>query len=345
MNKIDLELLKELTEMYGPTGEEDGVRAFIRKQIAPFVHRMWIDPMGNLVATVGQSEILYAAHMDEVGFMITGIEEDGALRFSQVGGVTPKTLPGKRVLIGKGAVPGVISAVPFHLQDDSKKEIGYGDLTITIGAKSKKDAEKIVSPGDCAVFNTRFRTVGKNGRMLAGKAMDNRLGCYLLIEMIRSGTNGVYAFTVQEETGLRGAYAVAEEVPFRFGVALDTTTPADVPGVTGPDRVCQVGKGGVLSFLDGASVYDNRLISELFEAVETEEVPVQTKTRKSGGNDASALQKAGSGHRSVSLSTPGRYIHGPCALVSTDDVYAMANALSVIHRFLTERAKAERSAL
>ena len=136
---------------------------------------------------------------------------------------------------------------------------------------------------------------------------------------------------------MRGAAAVADEIPFRYGVAIDTTTPSDLPGCVGSDRVCLQGGGAVLSFIDGATVYDNALISGLYADLKAKGIAVQTKTKCAGGNDASALQKTAGGGRAVSLSTPGRYIHGPVSTVRVSDIEAMYRALVETYRYLKGR--------
>lgn len=345
METRDFELLKKLSEAFAPTGEEEALFPMLIEEIKPYVTKLYMDRMGNLIAEKGNHpDLLFCAHMDEVGFMITEICEDGSLHFDQLGGVDPAHLASKRVIIGSQKIPGVICARPVHF---SRKEKGYtpnsyADLTIDIGCQSREEAEKLVGLGDNAVFDTEFSYLDACESTVKGKALDDRLGCFYLCRMIRDPEiqNAVFAFTVQEESGLRGAHALAESKKFSFGVAVDSTTASDLPQTEGIFRVCAQGKGGVLSYLDGASIYDHDLIDRLFQKLESEQIPIQTKTLCAGGNDASSLQKAVCGAKAFNISTPCRYIHGSVATARVCDLEAMQNALSSIYQFLNaEKSK------
>lgn len=340
MSAFDFPLLKKLCDIPGPSGFEDDVRDFIRKQIEPYVDELYMDPMGNLIAIKGKNAgVLFDAHMDEVGFMITGIREDGTLRFYQIGSVTPGMLPGKRVLIGKKQMQGVIGATPKHLLKDRQKDVSYEDLRIYIGADSKEEAEKLVEIGDFAVFDTSCHFIGAEDNAVASRNMDDRLGCYLLIRMIQNSslTNAVFSFSVQEETGDRGAAAVAEEIPFRYGIAIDTTSAANLPGTDPEDQVCATHKGGVMSFIDRATTYDNAFIREMYDLLLENGIPVQTKGRNAGGTNASVFQKVGIGHKTLSLSTPALFIHGPLSVVTLEDIDSMERSLICMHAHLTKK--------
>lgn len=335
---FDFELLKRLCDIPGPSGYEDDVRELIRNEIQDHVDQLYCDPMGNLVAIKGTCpEILFDAHTDEVGFMITGIMEDGSLRFHQIGSVTPGILPGKRVRIGKKKIPGVIGAVPKHLIKNKTPEITYDTLHIYVGVNSKEDAERIVSVGDFAVFDTDCSFLGVGEKAVCSRNMDDRLGCYLLIRLIKNDRvkNAAFAFSVQEESGCRGAAAIAEEVPFRYGIAVDTTSAANLPGVRDEDQVCALRKGGVLSFIDRMTTYDNKWITSIFKDLEDHGISIQTKGRNVGGTNASVYQKIGIGHKSLSLSTPAYFIHGPLSVVATEDIESMECSLVEIYLFLS----------
>ena len=339
MDKHDYSLLKRLSEAFGPTGEENEVLPILIEEIKPYATRLYRDRMGNLIAEKGKgSDVVFCAHMDEVGFMITEIQKDGSLRFSQVGGVNPASLPSKRLVVGSSRIPGVIRAKPVHFSRKEKEYAppAYSDLVIDIGAGSDQEAKGFVSVGDNAVFDTEFSYLDSRKNTLKGKALDDRLGCFLLCKMIADERikNAVFAFTVQEETGLRGAFALADTERFSYGVAIDSTTASDVPGNEGADRVCCQLKGGVLSFADGATIYDHALIASLFEELKNQGIAVQTKTVCAGGNDASSLQKAGIGMKAISLSSPCRYIHAPVATVKEKDIESMTQALFAIYEFI-----------
>lgn len=337
---IDFELLKKLSDIPGPSGFEDDVRALIQKEIEPFVDRAFVDPMGNLIAIKGNhTDVLFDAHMDEVGFMITGVMKDGSLHFHQIGSVPAGILPGKRVLIGKNRIPGVIASVPLHLQKDHIKSISYDALRIFIGAESEEEAVCRATVGDFAVFDTECKMIGTDDRTIAGRNMDDRLGCYLLIRLLQKKelTNCVCVFSVLEESGCRGAAAAAEEIDFRYAVAIDTTSAANVPGVKAEDQVCALRKGGALSFIDRMATYDNALIREIYDHLIEQKIPIQAKGRNFGGTNASAYMKTGTGHYALSLSTPALYIHGPLSVVAAEDICSMEDAMTSIFNLLSEK--------
>lgn len=332
MTNNDLFFLKTLSEAFGPSGVEDEVRSILIEEIRPFVDSIKIDGMGNLIAEKGNSrKIAICAHMDEVGFMISEILDNGTLRFSPTGGISPASLPSKRVIIGKKHIVGVIGAKPIHLTKNDKKDIKFSDLYIKIAASSKEEAEQIVSIGDSAVFDTEF-TISYNKKSIFGKALDNRIGCFLLKKLICSQKiqNATFVFTVQEETGLRGADAFAQNNDYDFAIALDTTTANDLPNVGIPQAVCFLEKGPVISYIDGATIYNRDMVNDTFSYLKANDIQAQTKMRRAGGNDASVLQKRGKGHRVLSLSVPCRYIHGPLGLTTIYDIEESYKALELL---------------
>jgi len=335
MRQNDLDLLGRLSCAFGPSGFEDEVRDLIAKEIHPFVDTSFVDPVGNLVASVGEGgDPLILAHMDEVGFMMTKIQEDGSLLFSSIGGIVPDHLNSKRVVIrGKrGKVYGVIGAKPVHFNRGGSEKPKFSDLYIQIGANSKETASEYVSVGDPAVFDTDFHRLDDEKLSFSGKALDNRIGCSLLIRLIQEKIlpNATFVFTVQEENGLRGATTYLSQRGCNFGIALDTTTANDLPGVRGAKKVCSFGNGAVVSFIDGATVYQRSLILSIFEECKRCSIPLQTKSLRAGGNEASAVQKCAASSRSVSLSIPCRYIHGPVGIARAEDVDSGFEALALI---------------
>ncbi len=336
MTDLEIKLLQTLSEAFGPSGREGEVRSIIRREIEGFVDKIEVDPIGNLVATVGDGhQIAILAHMDEVGFMITGICDDGRLQFQPIGGINPSSLPSKRVKIGTRGLIGVIGAKPVHLNKSEKNEIRFSDMYIDIGANCRKDAERQVNVGESAVFDTPFSSLSDASYF--GKALDNRLGCFLLIRLIRKKilSNASYVFTVCEENGLRGASAFLSEKSFPYGIALDTTTPNDLPTVSGAKTVCKIGDGGVLSLCDGATVYHRKLILNLMEGIRAQGIPIQTKAKRTGGNEASAIQRSCLGCEAISLSVPCRYIHGPIGIVLEEDILNTESALEIILKQLS----------
>ncbi len=344
MEKRDFELIRSLSDAFGPTGEEDEVREFLIREVRPFADRLYTDRMGNLVAEKGKDpEIVFTAHMDEIGFMITGFCPDGTLRFDEIGGVVPNSLPSKRVVIGKNRIPGVICAKPVHFtrKSDDYTPPAYEDLRIDIGATTEEEAKRLVSLGDGAVFDTKFGYLDARKETVKGKALDDRLGCYYLCKMLRDERirNAAFAFLVQEETGLRGSFALAGTGRYRVGVAIDSTTASDMPGSAGVQSVCAQLKGGVISFADRATTYDHDLIMRVFDKLGREGIPAQTKSLAAGGNDASSLQKAGVGMKAIALSSPTRYIHAPVATMKVKDMEYMEKALCSIYELISGEAK------
>lgn len=333
MKDNDFQFLKDLSEAFGPSGCEDAVRSLIIEKIKPFVSSLRIDGLGNLIAEKGNGgNTVISAHMDEVGFMVTGISDDGTLRFSQVGGVSTGFLPSKRVYFAERNCFGVIGAKPIHLNKENGNTPKYDELYIDIGAASKEEAERVISLGDLAVFFTKTEKTDGEKCNIRGKAIDDRLGCFLLCKLIENSSikNGTFVFTVQEETGLLGATAFAKNHSFDYGIALDVTTPNDLPSIKGPDTVCKIGFGPVISFADGRCNYDQKLISSVFDLLEQNGISCQTKAMRTGGNEAYSFQNEGGGMKSVSISIPCRYIHGPVGQFSEADLLETKKAVICI---------------
>ncbi len=338
MKKSDIALLEALTMEFGPSGFEDSVRDWIRSEIEPYVDSITVDPMGNLIATKGNTaNVAISAHMDEVGLMITGIEANGKLLFSPIGGISPEVLPAKQVRFVNPEIYGVIGSKPIHLKQNKEEKLSFSDLYIDIGTDSKEESEKLIHIGDPAVFVTEFH-IQKNTMTLSAKALDNRLGCFLLIHAIQNDliSNAVFLFTVQEETGLRGAKSWIDSHAVEYGIALDTTTANDLPGIPPHKRIASIGKGGVISFADGATVYRRDYIRKIFNRLAEKKIPAQTKTRRTGGNEASAFEKNGIGATAISLSVPCRYIHGPVGIAFIRDIERTEEALIEIIRLIEE---------
>ncbi|MBR7165624.1 MAG: M42 family peptidase [Clostridia bacterium] len=333
---FDFDFYRSLSEAFGPTGFEDEVRDLIIDFIRPHVDQLKIDGIGNLIAIKGNPEAcLITAHMDEVGFMITEIPDNGTLRFRPVGGVDPEKLPSKTVYVGKMRLPAVIGAKPIHLTKGSKQPtVTFSDLYLDLGFQNAAEAQNLVSVGDWATFTT---PCCMQRETLFGKAHDNRIGCYILAQIIKEGllTDGTFVFTVQEECGLRGAATILGLNRFKFGIALDTTTANDLPGVPLHKTVCQLGKGPVISFADGATLYRRDTVRAIFEHLKACNIPAQTKTKRTGGNEASAIDKIGFGSEAISVSTPCRYIHGPIGLFCVKDMIDTLLAVVEIVKFLT----------
>ncbi len=322
-------LLKELSEAVGVSGSEDAVRKIVLQAIDGHVTDLHINALGGVTALkAGTGErhlrVMVAAHMDEIGFMVRGFDADGLIRFSAIGGIDDRILPGLRVWIG--SVPGVIIWTPIHLNRD-QTVVKLSNLRIDIGASSKDEAAGKVKPGDRVAFDSQFMEIGD--KMLRGKSFDDRVGCSLLIDLLQADPYPVdvlAAFTVQEEIGLRGAKVAAQALNPDVAFVLEGTTANDLPNPSAdPDDpteinpTCRVQGGPALSVMDRSMVTDPRLLNFLRKTAEAEGIPYQLKTQLGGGTDAGSIHLANAGVPSAVIAMPCRYIHSPTAYLHRDD--------------------------
>lgn len=341
-----MSILRETTEalctLPGVSGHETAVRHYIERRLqeSPAELQVTVQPLGNVIVRVKGREraartVLFAAHMDEVGLIVTGVTDGGLLRFSPVGGVDKRVLFGKRVTVN--GLPGVIGGrAVHHLKPDNKGRVPETDkLLIDIGARSEAEAEAAVRPGDVALFENEVLPL-ENGRILS-KALDDRAGCALLLSLLDEvpARDIVLAFTTQEEVGCRGAATVAFDVRPDIAVAVDATTAADTVGVPKAEQVCRVEGGAVVSFLDRGTLYDAELYAQILDIARREGIPAQPKQKVAGGNDASAMQRAAGGCRAAAVSLPCRYLHSPACVLSERDLAAGSALLKALARELT----------
>ncbi|HHX45188.1 MAG TPA: M42 family metallopeptidase [Chloroflexi bacterium] len=328
-------LLKDLSEARGVSGDEGAVREVLIKAVEGLVDEHRVDALGNLICLrrarrpVAEGRwprtVMVTAHMDEVGLMITGINNDGTLRFGKVGGIDDRVLLSKQVLVGKNAVPGVIGYAPIHLipPADRSKAPDASKAAIDIGAKDKAGAERLVSLGDYATFATSFEVLDEGGlRTAKGKAFDDRVGCAALVELLREDyAFDVYAvFTAQEEVGLRGARVAAYAAQPDVAFALEGTICDDLPRKKDVSPVTELGKGPALTFMDQSVIADRRLVRLLVDTAERLGIPYQFKRAAAGGTDAGAIHLTREGVPSAVVAVPARYIHAPVSMVSLDDL-------------------------
>ncbi|MBR6748439.1 MAG: M42 family peptidase [Clostridia bacterium] len=324
-----LKLLQTLCCLDGVSGNEDAVRNYIRTQAELYADSIMEDVMGNLIifkkgkVNTGRT-IMLAAHMDEVGLIITDITDDGFLRFACSGGIDSKVLLGTRVRVNENRIPGVIGSRATHLNTAAEEEKLplVRDMYIDIGAVSREEAEKLVQRGDFAAFDSEPRFFGN---MLKAKAIDDRIGCAVLLKLLQEGpaVDAWFVFTVQEEQGLRGATAAAYRIKPDIGIVLETTTAADLSFVKGAARCCTAGKGPVMPILDGATLYSPELIRRAYAIAAEKGIPVQTKTIVSGGTDAGIISKTAGGAKMLGIAAPVRYLHTPSSAMAVSDVDAM----------------------
>ncbi len=332
----DLSLLKNLCMLNGISGDENSVREMILSEIKDYVSEYKVDNLGNIVAFKkgkkrAVNKLMISAHMDEVGFIVTDITSDGLIKFDEVGGVDRRVLPGRSVLINN-SIPGVIGVKPVHLCDsDEKKSIPkYSSMYIDIGADSKEEAQKAVSLGDSISYEPYY---SENNFSVMSKALDDRAGCFMMIEMIKSELeyDTYFTFVVQEEVGLRGAKVAAYSVAPDFALVIESTTAADIPEVPDSKQVCTVGEGAVIGYMDRRTIYDKGLINKAIELSKLNDIKLQFKRAVAGGNDAGAIHQSRGGVRTLAVSLPCRYLHSRISLISKsdiDDTFDLVNLLS-----------------
>lgn len=311
--------LKELCLLDAVSGDEGAVRDYIISKIDGKAD--WkTDNLGNiLVFKKGKNrsvkKLLIDAHMDEVGFIISGITAEGFLKFHTVGGIDTAAVMFRRVKIGN--INGVICGTPIHLlSGDEKKKLPKADsLYIDIGADSREAAEKLVSLGDRAVMCSEYREMGNK---IKAKAIDDRAGCAILLSLLtRESEYDFYAsFSVQEEVGLRGAKTAAFSVAPDSAIVLEATTAADIAEVDEAHRVCTLGGGPAVSFMDRATVYDR----EYYRAALESGIKCRSKSAVAGGNNSGSIHLSRGGVRTVAISVPCRYIHSASCVADKDDI-------------------------
>lgn len=330
-----LEMIKELSLINGTSGRENAVREYIISKIDG--HCTYeIDALGNIIAfKKGQRpanhKVMLDAHMDEVGIIITHITAEGFLKFGNVGGIDTKVMLGRQFIFESGAV-GVVGVKPIHLlKGDEKTKIPDGDsLYIDIGVSSKEEAEKKVKIGETGVFLSDFVVFGD--KKIKCKALDDRVGCAVLINLIQSDIpyDAYFSFSVQEEIGARGAAVAAYTIDPDYAIVLETTTAADIIDVPLHKQVCVLGNGAAISFMDRSTLYSKEVFDTTFRIAEENNIKVQAKTLVAGGNNAGAIHKAGGGIKTIAVNTPCRYLHSPscvCDLRDIESVTKLTRAL------------------
>lgn len=338
-----LELLKQLCLLNGVSGDEGEVRAFLRAQAEPYADSIRTDALGNLIvfkqgAKATGNRLLLAAHMDEVGLIITHVTDEGFLKFGFVGGVDRRIAIGKPVVLGSDRVPGIISLKAIHLTDKAelKKVPKTDSLYIDIGAGSREEALKKVPLGTYGSFVSQPEEFGDG--FFKARAIDDRIGCAIMLELLKEELplDVTFAFTAQEEVGTRGAFGAAFSVTPQIALVLETTTAADLPGVDSHRRVCAPGKGPVISYMDGSTIYDRGLFEDLRRLAEDNGIPWQTKEYIAGGNDARTIQRTKQGVRVAAMSAATRYLHAPSSVASVAD---FKNMLELTRLFLIDQAQ------
>ncbi len=320
------EILKQLTEAVGVSGDEKEVRILIRDLIAGYVDKWQVDSMGNLIAVkkgdgTSPMRVMIDAHMDEVGLMITGVDRDGTLKFTTVGGFDDRAILGKVVQVGPKRLNGVIGARPIHLLKRSalNRVVEKESMRIDIGANDKNQAAAKVKPGQTAAFVTAYEEIGE---CAIGKAFDDRAGCAVVIELLRRQAfpfDLIATFTVQEEVGLRGAGVVAYGLKPDAAFVFECTPAFDQPNEDDVSPNVALGKGPSVYVMDRGTIQDPRLVAHIVETATSEKIPFQIRQPGGGGTNTSAIQRAGSGVPAATIATPARYLHSPVSMINLGD--------------------------
>ncbi|MCA0969863.1 M42 family metallopeptidase [Halobacillus litoralis] len=336
-----LTMLKDLTDAKGVPGNEKEARDVMKKYISPYADEVFTDNLGSLIAKkVGNKKgpsVMVAGHLDEVGFMVTRIDDNGYLYFQPVGGWWSQVMLAQRVTImtREGDLTGIIGSKPPHIlpPDQRKKAVDIKDMFIDIGASSREEAEEFgVKPGDSVVPYFEF-TQMKNEKMLLAKAWDNRIGCAIAIEVLKrlkgeKHPNVVYGVgTVQEEVGLRGARTAANMINPDIAFGVDVGIAGDTPGVSDKDASSKMGKGPQIILYDASMVSHKGLRDFVTDTADEKEIPYQFDSLAGGGTDSGAIHLSHDGVPALSITIATRYIHSHAAMLHRDD---FENAVQLI---------------
>lgn len=335
---INTQLLKKICETPGAPGFEQRIRELVVREVRTLADELRIDNMGNVIAIKrgkSRKKVMIAAHMDEISFIVTHIDDDGFIRFHPLGGFDPKTLTSQRVIIhGKRDIVGVMGSKPIHLMkpEERTKSVPISDYFIDAGMNSE-EVKSIVSVGDPV---TRERELIEMGDCVNSKSIDNRVSVFILIEALRALQGkevpfDIYAvFTVQEEVGLRGALSAAHLIDPDFGFGLDVTIAFDVPGAQAHEVVTRLGKGAAIKILDGSVICDYRMVSFLKKMATEHDIPWQLEILPAGGTDTAGIQRSGKkGAIAGAISIPLRHIHQTIELAHKRDIRNCIDLLTV----------------
>ncbi|MDR2027899.1 MAG: M42 family metallopeptidase [Treponema sp.] len=340
-----VELLRSLCTLDGVSGAEDEVRDYILKKVRPLAEEVRVDPLGNVLAfrkgrkSSGKT-VMLCAHMDEVGFIVKDITEEGYLKFNNLGGVDRRVIIGKRLKVGPRKLPGLVSIKAYHLVREEEKNTvpKIDDLSIDIGVQSREEAEKLVSIGDICSFDSDFVEFGDG--FVKAKAIDDRIGCAVLLRVLEDGpaVDTWFAFVVQEEVGLRGSMGAAFGINPDIALIVEGTTAADLPSAEGHRKACSPGKGVVLPFMDNSAIYHRPLFDELRRIADKNNIKWQHKTIVAGGTDAGSIQKSREGAQVAVMSAAVRCIHSSICIAYGPDFDEMVKLGHAYLKHLEEHA-------
>lgn len=324
-----IELLSRLTSVNGVSGNEEEIGKVIEEEIRPYVDEVRRDALGNLICVKkgGGKRIMLAAHMDEVGIIVTHIDDNGFLRFAAMGGVNHFSSLYQRVVFKNG----VVGAVGFEEELDELKDLKINKMYIDVGAKTKEEAEQMVQTGDVAAFEGILTS---RGDRVISKALDDRVGCAVLIETAKrlKGSNHeiIYVFTVQEELGLRGAKPAAYSVEPEMAFVIDVSGTGDTPKAKPLPLKC--GNGPMIKIMDRASIIHPEMKELLIRTAKENNIPYQLKVAAVGGTDAGAIHLSREGVPTANIAVPCRYLHSPVEMVDINDV---KNAVRLLEKAIS----------
>ncbi len=312
---MDLDLLTRLCETPGAPGREDRIRELVIAELTPYVDTIIVDPLGSVIATRaggGGPRVMLAAHMDELGFLVSHVDDAGFIRVVMLGGFDPKTLVAQRVVVhGREDLLGVMGSKPIHIMsDEERKRLPKADdFYVDVGLPADRVRE-LVRQGDPV---TRERTLAPLGDLITCKSLDNRAGLYVMIESVRRlgdhACEVIAVATVQEEVGLRGARVAAARVRPDIGLAIDITLANDGPGAKPHERITKVGEGTAIKVYDSGVIVPRVVVDHLIAVAEAREIPFQMEVMSRGGTDTRELQLSGEGALAGCVSIPTRYVH------------------------------------
>ncbi len=331
---VDVALLKEICEVPGAPGFEQPIRKVVLRELAKLPVDVSVDNMGNVIAfKKGRTDkrVMVAAHMDEIGFMVSFIDDDGFVRFNTLGGFDPKTLTAQRVIIhGKKPIIGVMGSKPIHVMspEERAKLPKTTDYFIDLGMP-KAEVEKYITIGDPI---TRDRELIEMGDCVNCKSIDNRVSVYILIETLKElaeTPHDIYGvFTVQEEVGLRGALVASHHISPDFGFGLDTTIAYDVPGARAEEKITELGKGVAIKLMDTSSIADYRMVRYMKEVAGNHKIKWQPEVLTGGGTDTAGMQRMSKqGVIAGAVSIPTRHIHQVIEMAHKEDIRASIDLL------------------
>jgi putative aminopeptidase FrvX len=325
---VNLSLLRDLCEAAGPSGREERLRDLVRPHLEATCAVVEEDVLGTLIGTrpgTGGPRLLLAAHMDEIGLMVTHIDDRGFIRFVPLGGWDARTLVAQRVMVhGREDIPGVVGTTPVHLLDEAARQKApkLEDLAIDTGRPADQ-VRALVRQGDVI---TRTRTLEPLGDLLTGKSLDDRVGVFVMLEAMgrleELPAEVVAAATVQEEVGLRGAKVAAARVRPDVAIAIDTCPADDGPGTPGNGPSTRLGAGTAIRLMDASAIGAPRLVELMVSVAEQENIRYQFHVSNKGGTDTQSLQLAGEGALAGCVSIPTRYVHTSVEACHPDDIAA-----------------------